>query len=619
MISTGSNNYWVKKISLVHKIYGFLMIAMSLLAIAFVIFGFSFGSLLIAYGQSSLGSLINLNLYINLMIAAVFGLLNIYIAGLLKSDSKYAIHLSVFSIVLMIFFVGSTLSYIVAVILVLLWALHFKINRFKFVNKRNMILLVVIIGAFSAYFIYQNKKSKDFCSEVFSGKYQELQAKLENGYDPNRECKDGLSALWHVCEPKKAELLLKYGANPNYINKKGQTPIFGPLFCYRNDYEGYLNVLMRYDADINHQDNDGNTALHFWGLHKRILNILEHNPDLTLKNKKDETALDIALAKYVQNKGKSNLAMLQLLISKYQNDKDYIKNLETTIDSITLSTSRTKLNRGEHTYIKVIANYLDDNLTKDVTYYVSWNIEPQNSIKIEGNKLTVLQDINTTIKARLGTFTSNPVSLEFSWQEDGYTLPPDANSQENNITIFGVDRNQNMIRDDVERFIFNTYKKHISCWQKEMNVTLSDGEIFSGWSKVCDKKENHYRDIALKAAETVQKILKNIEISEKEKEYLYTAIDCSIYFSNDRPKKTRSNSIKENQMKFKLEKEEITLIKNDMLKEREKLLDKFFDTDLRRQKYQEINTIDYHQKPSNGMFESCRNKIENLYQNINVK
>ncbi len=43
----------------------------------------------------------------------------------------------------------------------------------------------------------------------------------------------------------------------------------------------------------------------------------------------------------------------------------------------------------------------------------------------------------------------------------GHTLPPEPNKEENDKTLLGIDSNSNGVRDDVERWIYKTYKHPI--------------------------------------------------------------------------------------------------------------------------------------------------------------
>ena len=60
--------------------------------------------------------------------------------------------------------------------------------------------------------------------------------------------------------------------------------------------------------------------------------------------------------------------------------------------------------------------------------------------------------------------TNNSIKIDTKKEKEiinGYTLPPEPDPKINNSTLLGVDVNKNGVRDDVERWIYKTYKdKH---------------------------------------------------------------------------------------------------------------------------------------------------------------
>ncbi len=84
--------------------------------------------------------------------------------------------------------------------------------------------------------------------------------------------------------------LLQANANVNVENAKGRTPLF-----YSNNSD-QIELLTKRKADVNHQDMDGNTALHIFSANgnTEIVNkLLELGADAKLANKKGETYKDI--------------------------------------------------------------------------------------------------------------------------------------------------------------------------------------------------------------------------------------------------------------------------------------------------------------------------------------
>jgi len=61
---------------------------------------------------------------------------------------------------------------------------------------------------------------------------------------------------------------------------------------------------------------------------------------------------------------------------------------------------------------------------------------------------------------------------------NGYTLPPEPDPKINNSTLLGIDSNNNGLRDDVERWIYKTYKdKH----PIHIDIAMQSGKA---WQKV---------------------------------------------------------------------------------------------------------------------------------------
>jgi hypothetical protein len=128
--------------------------------------------------------------------------------------------------------------------------------------------------------------------------------------------------------------------------------------------------------------------------------------------------------------------------------------------TLTLTIPKTTLNKDTNTTIKLIATY-DDNTTKDVTDQAEWIIDYPEALTIKNHTLIAKKDTNLTIQAKVGNALSNKVNLTIYWEVNGYRLPPEPDPKVNNATLLGIDSNNNGVRDDVERWIYNEYKdKH---------------------------------------------------------------------------------------------------------------------------------------------------------------
>ncbi len=157
-----------------------------------------------------------------------------------------------------------------------------------------------------------------------------------------------------------------------------------------------------------------------------------------------------------------------------------------TLASLKLTADKTSLNKDENTTVKVVATY-SDNATKEVTDKVEWVVVPNNTIKVTNATLTALQDKATTLKAKLKGKTSNAIDLNITWTVNGHTLPPEPDPAVNNATLLGIDSNNNGVRDDVERWIYEKYDQPI-----ERGIVLQGAKAYTSLlnTKPIKHKEN---------------------------------------------------------------------------------------------------------------------------------
>ncbi len=131
---------------------------------------------------------------------------------------------------------------------------------------------------------------------------ENLKILLKNGFDPNEPDNDKNTPInFAVCcnhfIPNTAFLLLEKGANPNLLNNKNQNSLF---FVIENSYVNRFNDLLKYGADINQQDIDGNTPSHHYLLksperNKTMGGFLGNKTNIKLVNNKKQTLLHIAI------------------------------------------------------------------------------------------------------------------------------------------------------------------------------------------------------------------------------------------------------------------------------------------------------------------------------------
>lgn len=292
---------YLNKISLIHKVYGWIVIVSSLLTAILIQSPYSFGSLLAAYGMGEISKLFTMSILVASIIVFLFALFNLVIAKALKKRNQYAIYMSSFAILFMLFFRGTLIDFFFAGLLLILWIFYFKAIKYPSIGYVKFFLYVLpapaLIGAYFLFTMSVQKKAEDLCATVIIANPTDIdyvKRKLDSDFDPNLEDTDGRTALFCTIYPEIAELLLDYG------------------------------------ADINHQDNDGDTALHYIFQSdlvsvKYIEMFLMHNPDVTLKNNQGLTVMDLFRHEYekisndklVSEEDKIRLKKIYDLLSSY--------------------------------------------------------------------------------------------------------------------------------------------------------------------------------------------------------------------------------------------------------------------------------------------------------------
>ena len=131
-------------------------------------------------------------------------------------------------------------------------------------------------------------------------------------------------------------------------------------------------------------------------------------------------------------------------------------NVTPTLSSLSLESNATIVNKAKTVELFVVGTY-SDNSTSIVDENVTYIINPTQNAEVNGSVLTALKDGNVTVQAKVGTILSNTINLNITWIVDGYTLPPEPDPTVNNATLGGVDSNNNGVRDDVERKIYEKY------------------------------------------------------------------------------------------------------------------------------------------------------------------
>ena len=208
----------------------------------------------------------------------------------------------------------------------------------------------------------------------------------------------------------------------------------------------------------------------------------------------------------------------------------------TMVKSVMLTIEKSTLNKDANTTVKVEAIY-SDNTTKDVTNQAEWLITPKEAVKIEGNTLTALKDVNVTLQATYQNRLSNKINLNIYWEVNGHRLPPEPDPKVNNATLLGVDVNRNGVRDDVERWIYETYKEYVPCHQEldYNNTVVIDGKTIPSAIQVCEERPVPYhpvvRAVAMQGARAAQIIIQEPERARETLPVLDRALNCDAYIT----------------------------------------------------------------------------------------
>jgi|GEM_PF-2242770 len=184
------------------------------------------------------------------------------------------------------------------------------------------------------------------------------------------------------------------------------------------------------------------------------------------------------------------------------------------LQSLNLEINVSTLNLGEQASLSVTGNY-KDNTSKDLTDQAVWIITPQGSVEINGTTLTALKDTNVTLQAKIGTLVSNTLNLDIYWEVNGYKLPPEPDPAVNNSTLLGIDSNNNDVRDDVERWIYQTYDHPI-----ERGIFMQSARAYQ--KVIVDPSKAHETTLYIDNAYSCQKywLNANQELHDKY-DYIY--------------------------------------------------------------------------------------------------
>jgi hypothetical protein len=130
------------------------------------------------------------------------------------------------------------------------------------------------------------------------------------------------------------------------------------------------------------------------------------------------------------------------------------------LKTLTLTADTLELSEGNTTSLHVNALY-QDGTTRTSNSGLQWSIDDMTKASITGTTLTALKEGTTALHVSQNSITSNALHVTVYKTINGHRLPPEPDETLNSSTLLGIDTNNNGVRDDVERWIYETYKdKH---------------------------------------------------------------------------------------------------------------------------------------------------------------
>jgi hypothetical protein len=220
-----------------------------------------------------------------------------------------------------------------------------------------------------------------------------------------------------------------------------------------------------------------------------------------------------------------------------------------TLTSLKLESNTSSLNVGETAELTLIGAY-SDNSSKTVTENIEYVTTPSNNIEVNTTILTAKKDGNVTLQAKVGNTLSNVLKLNITWVVDGHTLPPEPDKATNDSTLLGVDVNDNGVRDDVERWIYETYDEYIPCHQEldYNNTIVIRGKTIPSAIEVCEDNPVPYhpavRAVAMQGARAAQIIIQEPEKARETREIFAKAYLCDSYITRKVTRKRNGKSEK---------------------------------------------------------------------------
>ena len=130
--------------------------------------------------------------------------------------------------------------------------------------------------------------------------------------------------------------------------------------------------------------------------------------------------------------------------------------VDPTIKSVKLTIPVQELPEHNETTLSVTVTSIDETNTTPKTGIV-WHIGDTNIVEVNGTRLFARNEGHTTIQAEVRGVLSSARSIAVYKVIHGHRLPPEPDPIINNSILLGIDKNNDGVRDDVERWIYKTY------------------------------------------------------------------------------------------------------------------------------------------------------------------
>ena len=208
-----------------------------------------------------------------------------------------------------------------------------------------------------------------------------------------------------------------------------------------------------------------------------------------------------------------------------------IVNTTPTLTSITLESNATTVNIDDTIHLTLKGTYSDGS-SGTVDENITYTLNPIENVEVNGSVLRAKKDGNVTVQASIDGANSNTITINITWVVNGYRLPPEPDPKVNNSTLLGVDVNHNGVRDDVERWIYKTYKEYIPCHQELdwNNTVVINGKTIPSAVQVCEDHPVPYhpvvRAVAMQGARAAQIIIQEPKRARETLKIWDNALNC---------------------------------------------------------------------------------------------